>query len=301
MNEILHLDKHRILFPPSLAVIKQINTTLLTRLDERLKYYSPNTEIGDIFLEMAPYLKSYTDYVTNYDNSRNTFMELMDDKHKHNKGFTHFISDVTSKGPPKYSNFSSLMIQPVQRIPRYILLLEDVIKHTTESHPDFAHLQKALKLMRDVALHVNTNHTKTISRGKTNVSLVGGSKTFNLERVKQSYQDIKNNLDDFYYRIFQTSSDYGGIQIGSHTWMNITFHNCFTGRDFIDCVSSHYVLEEKEIKKVGTLLLRKKYISHLSTNLLPFTSSCFYEKTGVGEQRRAEITKRNVKIFPLKQ
>ena len=37
-----------------------------------------------------------------------------------------------------------LLIKPVQRIPRYVLFIKDLLKHTAPSHPDHAPLQIAL-------------------------------------------------------------------------------------------------------------------------------------------------------------
>ena len=42
-------------------------------------------------------------------------------------------------------------------IQRYILLLEDLIKHTDKMHPDYTNVQHALDLMRDVANQINAS------------------------------------------------------------------------------------------------------------------------------------------------
>jgi len=76
-------------------------------------------------------------------------------------------------------SLESLLITPVQRIPRYNLLLQvlptlprswhdhalcliasikkkkDLIKHTEPSHPDYENLCKALNLMKNVSEHIN--------------------------------------------------------------------------------------------------------------------------------------------------
>ena len=44
---------------------------------------------------------------------------------------------------------------PVQRIPRYKLLLEDLLKKTPESHPDYLNLKKAHNVIDNVATFVN--------------------------------------------------------------------------------------------------------------------------------------------------
>lgn len=44
---------------------------------------------------------------------------------------------------------------PIQRIPRYVLLLEDFLKHTPPNHLDFENVDAALKKVKDVAMLIN--------------------------------------------------------------------------------------------------------------------------------------------------
>jgi len=44
---------------------------------------------------------------------------------------------------------------PVQRIPRYKLLLEDLLKKTVETHPDYLNIKKAYQVIENVATFVN--------------------------------------------------------------------------------------------------------------------------------------------------
>lgn len=41
----------------------------------------------------------------------------------------------------------SLLIQPIQRIPRYSLLLEDLFKNTPMDHPDYENLAKSIPII----------------------------------------------------------------------------------------------------------------------------------------------------------
>ena len=41
----------------------------------------------------------------------------------------------------------ALLITPIQRVPRYVLLLKELIKHTPATHPDHADLKKALSVI----------------------------------------------------------------------------------------------------------------------------------------------------------
>lgn len=52
-------------------------------------------------------------------------------------------------------HLGALLILPIQRIPRYVLLLQDLLRHTESKHPDHDDLVQALKEMRQVADYIN--------------------------------------------------------------------------------------------------------------------------------------------------
>jgi len=54
-----------------------------------------------------------------------------------------------------YGGLASLLITPVQRLPRYNLLLDEFLKKTPDSHPDLAKLQDALAAMKEATESVN--------------------------------------------------------------------------------------------------------------------------------------------------
>jgi len=121
---------------------------LLTSLDERITNWSDGTEIGIVFLEKAPVLKLYVEYVNNYDNSVKTIADCLA-----NKNFENFL--IETVGLVDTYPLSTLLIQPIQRIPRYEMLLSDLVKNTWENHPDMESLQKALALIKANAQFVN--------------------------------------------------------------------------------------------------------------------------------------------------
>ncbi len=57
-------------------------------------------------------------------------------------------------------SLGSLLVTPIQRIPRYLLLLKDLIAHTPEDHPDFNTLSVIFPLMEDVANYINNEKSK---------------------------------------------------------------------------------------------------------------------------------------------
>ena len=50
---------------------------------------------------------------------------------------------------------------PMQRVPRYRMLLEDLLKHTDAGHPDEAPMRKALSEVQEVALLLNESKRET--------------------------------------------------------------------------------------------------------------------------------------------
>ena len=55
------------------------------------------------------------------------------------------------------AHFLSFLILPVQRVPRYALLLEAVIKYTPANHPDYHNLVEAKTKIREILITVNKN------------------------------------------------------------------------------------------------------------------------------------------------
>jgi len=49
----------------------------------------------------------------------------------------------------------SLMIMPVQRVPRYVLLLKELKRNTHPNDPVYARIKSALKQMEAIGLHIN--------------------------------------------------------------------------------------------------------------------------------------------------
>lgn len=50
------------------------------------------------------------------------------------------------------------LIMPVQRIPRYSMLLQDMVKNTWPDHADYASLSAALKTILELASYVVSLH-----------------------------------------------------------------------------------------------------------------------------------------------
>jgi hypothetical protein len=104
--------------------------------------------VGDVLLWLAPLLTSYVTFCGRFETAR-TDLELAEKR----KLFIDWRSMCYD--PMGYPTMGSLLIQPIQRIPRYVMLLHEMVKSSWEEHPDFENLKKAQELMQQVALDVN--------------------------------------------------------------------------------------------------------------------------------------------------
>ena len=66
------------------------------------------------------------------------------------------------KGMP----LSFFLLKPVKRVMDYPMLVEKILKHTQNEHPDYFYLQKALKLSKELCEQVNegTRHKENTER-----------------------------------------------------------------------------------------------------------------------------------------
>mmetsp|Transcript_8901 Transcript_8901/g.13292 ORF Transcript_8901/g.13292 Transcript_8901/m.13292 type:complete len:532 (-) Transcript_8901:181-1776(-) len=116
-------------------------------------------DIGAAFVKYADYLKIYTEYINHYAEVINTLSEL-----RKQKKFTNFIRGARKSAKMEITSY---LIQPVQRIPRYVLLLKELKKYTWPEHEEYENLVKALSKAKEIALHVNERKRQIEHMSKT--------------------------------------------------------------------------------------------------------------------------------------
>ncbi|KAL7721278.1 Spermatogenesis-associated protein [Entamoeba marina] len=108
---------------------------------------------------MGPLFKMYADYCMNYHKSDVLVRQMEKDAHPF---IPFYQKQLLANAPPSYKKFkiSAFLITPVQRLPRYKMLLTDLLKYTPACHPDHENVKVALKLITDVTITVNNNTKK---------------------------------------------------------------------------------------------------------------------------------------------
>ncbi|KAG0241573.1 hypothetical protein BGW41_005733 [Actinomortierella wolfii] len=107
--------------------------------------------IGDIFVEIAPFLKMYSSYVSTYADALAHINECMNRSDR----FAEFVKSTNRRPECKNLDFQAYLMMPVQRIPRYRMLLESLLRHTPPHHPDHQQLKRAYEAIEQTATIVN--------------------------------------------------------------------------------------------------------------------------------------------------
>ena len=112
----------------------------------------PPGHIGALFKTFAPFLKMYTTYVNNHQRAIERLTDIIQSKRKK---FLQFTVAASSDPRCRGNTLQSFLIKPVQRVPRYKLLLQELIKYTLDDDPDYGDLKNAFDAIETVAVHIN--------------------------------------------------------------------------------------------------------------------------------------------------
>ena len=96
---------------------------------------------------MIPFFKTYEQYCANYATSNAKVVEM-----RKRKEIAKFLDQGEETVQRK---IEALLITPVQRLPRYVMLLRDLRKHTEKNHPDYDKLGQIAQSIERVADSVN--------------------------------------------------------------------------------------------------------------------------------------------------
>eukprot|EP01097_Dermamoeba_algensis_P006690 TRINITY_DN4167_c0_g1_i2.p1 TRINITY_DN4167_c0_g1~~TRINITY_DN4167_c0_g1_i2.p1 ORF type:complete len:1011 (+),score=257.81 TRINITY_DN4167_c0_g1_i2:378-3410(+) len=147
---------------PFIEAIFAFNKQLFGEM--RNYYYGATIQpFSRIFLQMGAYLKLYIDYVTNYNSALSLFSQLLKQK---NHPFNGFLKKCEPTIPYPKETLQSYLIMPVQRVPRYTLLMKDLVKNTESNHSDYNQLIEAFQLITKVAEAINEKKRESENREK---------------------------------------------------------------------------------------------------------------------------------------
>ncbi|KAI8070947.1 hypothetical protein BC940DRAFT_175940 [Gongronella butleri] len=140
------------------------NTALLSDLEKRQRECANVVDcVGDIFLQHAESLKCYSTFCRN----QSFASRFLQKKRQEDQMFDVFLKTTAQNRPECRSlDLSHFLLQPVQRITRYPLLLKQILKSTSKRHPDYGLVKSALTKASSVLDDVNEETRRFENRQK---------------------------------------------------------------------------------------------------------------------------------------
>jgi hypothetical protein len=129
------------------------------------KFDMLNSKFADIVIKMQPFFKLYFAYCNNYAEANNYLILLLSDK-KNNSIFIDFLQQIEFSIELEKKDLSSMLIKPVQRLPKYVLLFKELRKSTQETHPDYKDITKALENFDDLNQENNRKMMEDLNKLK---------------------------------------------------------------------------------------------------------------------------------------
>ncbi|XP_052387314.1 FYVE, RhoGEF and PH domain-containing protein 4 isoform X1 [Carassius gibelio] len=130
---------------------------LLPDLEKRMGEWTETPRIGDILQKLTPFLKMYAEYVKNFDHA----MDLLKQWTDRSPPFKAIILEIQRQEVCGSLSLQHHMLEPVQRVPRYEMLLKDYLKKLPQDHIDQRDAEKSLEIIATAATHSNTAIRKT--------------------------------------------------------------------------------------------------------------------------------------------
>ena len=145
------LEKHKLLTQDENQLLfKDIGTILSTHAH----FYSSlisrgvgyDAVVSDCLIEFSQFFKLSMNYIGNYDMISKVAMKLPEQT----------MNEIVQRCPLNESgrNLSSFLITPVQRIPRYVLFIKELLKMTPKCHPDADALNVAFEKIDTVTRYI---------------------------------------------------------------------------------------------------------------------------------------------------
>jgi len=115
-------------------------------LDTRSRRSTPASplRLGKTLLPILPFLKQYSLFVANFSGSLSRLSQL---ERSESNGWGEFVKSRKVSLQGGKIGLGGMLLNVVQRVPRYRLLLGELIEYTEEGHPDLGCLRKAFELV----------------------------------------------------------------------------------------------------------------------------------------------------------
>ncbi|CAH0556413.1 unnamed protein product [Brassicogethes aeneus] len=140
-----------------LPPIYEAHSLMLKEFEFYKNSWTEDAKIGDTICKHKDKLQSaYPHFINYFEEMKETIMRC-DTKYPR---FHAFLKAKLTKQECGRQTLPELMIRPVQRLGSISLLLHDILKHTPKTNPDYASLELAMTMIREVMTNINEDKRK---------------------------------------------------------------------------------------------------------------------------------------------
>ncbi|ELR14330.1 RhoGEF domain containing protein [Acanthamoeba castellanii str. Neff] len=130
--------------------VLSVNKQFHVAMQKKYAQWPTKHSFAEVFLEHIPLMKkAYANYIAVFDHITSV---LLDHSNKKKSPLSAFLEEKMTKGG---LDLKAYLIMPVQRLPRYEILLTELIKNTFPEHSDYEQLQKALAKVKKMNSYVD--------------------------------------------------------------------------------------------------------------------------------------------------
>lgn len=135
----------------NMEALYHFQSNFLRELEMCIDWQEPfKSCIGATFIRNREKFEIYSEYCNNHPSAVSSLQELYQDQK-----YVHFFEACRLLQEMIDISLDGFLLTPVQKICKYPLQLQELLKYTKPDHPDYTSVQGALEAMRDVALLVN--------------------------------------------------------------------------------------------------------------------------------------------------
>ncbi|XP_037093112.1 uncharacterized protein LOC119112901 isoform X2 [Pollicipes pollicipes] len=155
-SSVLTSSELSTLFPDEIGGLYEKHCRLLHTLEERLEAWHWRPHVGHILYKFInrgelDVLRMYTSYVNDFPEVLKIFYKLC----RTSSEFTKFLKSRLQHPSCNGLDLGAFLLSPVQRVPRYVLLLKQLLRHTPPAHGDHDSLQAVLDALKQFLARLN--------------------------------------------------------------------------------------------------------------------------------------------------
>ena len=136
--------------------VHSVNFRLADALTRRQQENPVVRNVGDLFVAFVPRFEPFVKYGANQLWGKYEF----ETERASNMAFSRFVDETERLKESRKLELNGYLTKPTTRLARYPLLLENVLKHTSEDNPDIKDIPRAIAMIKDFLGRVNQESGK---------------------------------------------------------------------------------------------------------------------------------------------